>query len=223
MSVGAKIGLIAGPLVVLAARFVLVPYWDEADVYIRDVAEDPARSDLGASLVIVGAMLLLSGVLVLAQLVALDNPRLAVSGALLAVIGCVGMACISMAALVAGQVVRLGDTDASIALWDRVWNTEKLWPIMTVHLGALGFIVLAVGLFRARVVPRAASVLVGLGGATMMTTAAGPIRPLLIAAAAFALVGFSWVAFVPRLILARRQRAVTNIESKEVSHDDQRG
>ena len=163
-------------------------------MYIREVADDPARSDLGASLVIVGAMLLVSGVLVLARLVAVDRPRLAVTGAILGVIGWVGMACVSMAALVAGQLVRLGDADASIALWDRVWNSDKLWPIMTVHLGALGFIVLAVGLFRAGVVPRAASVLVGLGGAMTMTTAAGPIRPLLIAAATIALVGFSWVA-----------------------------
>ena len=194
MSFLAKVGLVMGPLVVLAARFVLVPYWDEADVYIREVADDPGRSDLGASLVVVGAMLLVSSVLVLARLVAVDHPRLAVTGAILGVIGCVGMACISMAVLVASQMVRLGDTGASIALWDRVWNSDKLWPIMTVHLGALGFIVLAVGLFRAGVVPRAASVLVGLGGAMTMTTAAGPIRPLLIAAAAIALVGFSWIA-----------------------------
>ena len=194
MSVLSKIALVTAPLVVLAARFLLVPYWDEADVYIRDVAEDPGRSDLGASLVIVGAMLLVSSVLVLARLVAVDHPRLAVTGAILAVIGCVGMACVSMAALVTGQMVRLGDTEASVALWDRVWNSDKLWPIMTVHLGALGFIVLAVGLFRAGAVPRAASVLVGLGGAMTMTTAAGPIRPLLIIAAAIALVGFGWVA-----------------------------
>ena len=194
MSTLAKVGLIAGPLVVLVARFVLVPYWDEADVYIREVADHPGRSDLGASLVVVGAMLLVGGVLELARLVAVEHPRLAVTGAILGVIGCVGMACVAMAALVAGQMVRLGDTDASIALWDRLWNSDKLWPIMTVHLGALGFIVLAVGLFRAGAVPRAASVLVGLGGAMTMTTAAGPIRPLLITAAAIALVGFAWVA-----------------------------
>lgn len=194
MPVLARIGLVAGPLVLLVARFLLVPYWDEADVYIRDVAGDPVRSDFGASLVIVGAMLLVNTVRVLAGIVGPNAPRLAGTGAALAVIGCVGMACISMAALVAGQVVRLGDTHASVALWDRVWNTDKLWPIMTVHLGAVGFIVLAVGLFRAGVVPRAASVLVGFGGAMMMTTAAGPIRPLLIIAAAIALVGFGWVA-----------------------------
>jgi hypothetical protein len=194
MSVLTKIALITGPLVVLAARFVLVPYWDEADVYIREVAGHPGRSDLGASLVIVGAMLLVGGVLVLARLASVDHPRIAMTGAILGVVGCVGMACISMAALVAGQMVRIGDADASVALWDRLWNGDKLWPIMTVHLGALGFIVLAVGLFRAGAVPRAASVLVGLGGAMMMTTAAGPIRPLLIAAAIIALVGFSWTA-----------------------------
>jgi hypothetical protein len=194
MSVLGKIALITGPLVVLVARLVLVPYWDGADVYIREVAENPARSDLGASLVVVGAMLLVSGVVALGRLVAADHPRLAVTGAILGVVGCVSMACISMAALVAGQMVRLEDTDAAIALWDRVWNSDKLWPITTVHLGALGLIVLAVGLYRAGAVPRAASVLVGLGGAATMTTAAGPIRPLLIAAATIALAGFAWIA-----------------------------
>ena len=69
--------------------------------YIREVAEDPGRSDLGASLVIVGAMFLVSSVLVLVRLVALDHPRIAVTDAILAVIGCGGMACVSMAALVA--------------------------------------------------------------------------------------------------------------------------
>ena len=69
MPVPARIGLVAGPLVLLVARFLLVPYWDEADVYIRDVAGDPVRSDFGASLVIVGAMLLVNTVRVLAGIV----------------------------------------------------------------------------------------------------------------------------------------------------------
>lgn len=194
MSPLARIGLVAGPLAILTARLVLVPYWDAADVYIREVTLDPARSDLGASLVIIGSMILVGGVLALMQLAAVSHPRLAVTGAVLGVVGCVGMACVSMAALVAGQMVRLGDTDASVALWDRVWNTDKLWPILTVHLGTVGFIVLAVGLFRAGAAPRAACVLVGLGGAMTMTTAAGPIRPVLLVAAAIALVGFGWVA-----------------------------
>lgn len=192
MSEATRLGLVAGPAVILLARFLLVPYWDEADTYVAQVSDDPARSDLGASLVIVGAFLLILGSRALADLVARERPRSALIGHLLVVAGCVAMACISMAALVAGQLVRLGDDEASIALWNRVWNTEKLWPVMTVHFGAIGFVVLAVGLYRARAVPRAAAVLVGLGGATMMTTAAGPIRPLLIIAAALAVAGCSW-------------------------------
>jgi predicted ferric reductase len=178
----------------VVARFLLVPYWDEEEVYVRLVAENPGRSDLGASLVIVGALMLIPAALTLARLFATRSPRLSQAGSALVTIGSVGAACISMAALVAGQMVRLGDDEASIALWDRVWNTHKLWPIMTVHLGAIGFILIAVGLYRARVVPRGAAILVGIGGATMMTTSAGPIRPLLITAASLALVGFTWVA-----------------------------
>ena len=194
MSATARACLIGAPLVLVVARFLLVPYWDEEEVYVSQVAENPGRSDLGASLVIVGALMLIPAALTLARLVATRSPRLSLAGATLVTIGCVGAACISMAALVAGQMVRLGDDEASIALWDRVWNTHKLWPIMTVHLGAIGFIVIAVGLYRSRVVPRGAAILVGIGGTTMMTTSAGPIRPLLIAAASLALVGFTWVA-----------------------------
>jgi len=194
MSATARASLIGAPLVLVVARLLLVPYWDEEEVYIGQVAENPGRSDLGASLVIIGALLLIPAALTLAGLFATRSPRLSLVGSVLVTIGCVGAACVSMAALVAGQMVRLGDDEAAIALWDRVWNTHKLWPIMTVHLGAIGFIVIAVGLYRARVVPRAAAVLVGIGGATLMTTSSGPIRPLLIAAACLALVAFTWVA-----------------------------
>jgi hypothetical protein len=193
MSPASKVGLVAAPVVLLAARFLLVPYWDEADTYIDQVAEDPVRSDLGASLAIVGSFLLILASRGLADLVEDVRPRLAMLGHGLVVAGCVAMACISMAALVAGQAVRLGDESAAIALWEQVWNTEKLWPITAVHLGALGFIVLAVALYRARAVHRAAAVLLGVGGATLMTTAAGPIRPLLLVAAALAVVGCTWI------------------------------
>ncbi len=194
MSATARACLIGAPLVLVVARFLLVPYWDEEEVYVSQVAENPGRSDLGASLVIVGVLVLIPAALTLARLFATRSPRLSLVGSALVTIGCVGAACVSMAALVAGQMVRLGDDEASIALWDRVWNTHKLWPITTVHLGAIGFIVIAVGLYRSRVVPRGAAILVGIGGATMMTTSAGPIRPLLIVAASLALVGFTWVA-----------------------------
>jgi len=194
MSLATKVGLVAAPVVLLVARFLLVPYWDEADTYIDQVSEDPARSDLGASLAIVGAFLLILASRGLADLVADVRPRPAMLGHGLVVAGCVAMACISMAALVAGQAVRLGDESAAIAIWEQAWNTEKLWPITAVHLGALGFIVLSVALFRARAVHRGAAILLGVGGATLMTTAAGPIRPLLLIAASLAVAGFSWVA-----------------------------
>ena len=112
----------------------------------------------------------------------------------MAVIGCVGMACIATAALIAGQAVRLGPQSAAANLWDQVWNESKIWPVLLVHIGAIGCIVLAAPLYRSRLVPRAAAVLVGLGGATMMSTAAGPIRGALIGSAALALIGFAWVA-----------------------------
>ncbi|MDQ3648106.1 MAG: hypothetical protein M3433_05910, partial [Actinomycetota bacterium] len=71
---------------------------------------------------------------------------------------------------------------------------SKIWPILLVHIGAIGCIVLAITLYRSGLVPRVAAVLVGIGGATTMSTAAGPIRGALIGTAALALIGFTWVA-----------------------------
>lgn len=186
--------LILAPLLLIVARTQLVPYEDDAGTYIGLVAEDPARSDLGASLVIIAALLLIPAVLTLAGIARGHAPRLTTIGGAMAVIGCVGMACIATAALVAGQAVRLGPQSAAANLWDQVWNESKIWPILLVHIGAIGCIVLAITLYRSGLVPRVAAVLVGIGGATTMSTAAGPIRGALIGTAALALIGFTWVA-----------------------------
>lgn len=186
--------LVLAPLLLIVARTQLVPYEDDAGTYIAQVAQDPTRSDLGASLVIIAALLLIPAVLTLSGIARGHAPRLATIGGAMAVIGCVGMACIATAALVAGQAVRLGPESAAASLWDQVWNESKIWPILLVHVGAVGCIVLAVAMYRSGLVPRVAAVLVGLGGATMMSTAAGPIRGALIGTAVLALIGFAWVA-----------------------------
>ena len=53
--------LILAPLLLIVARTQLVPYEDDAGTYVGLVAEDAARSDLGASLVIIAALLLIPG------------------------------------------------------------------------------------------------------------------------------------------------------------------
>jgi hypothetical protein len=70
MSATARASLVVAPLVLVVARFLLVPYWDEEEVYVSQVAENPGRSDLGASLVIVGVLMLIPAAVTLARLVA---------------------------------------------------------------------------------------------------------------------------------------------------------
>ena len=61
-------------------------------------------------------------------------------------------------------------------------------------LGALGWVLLGVVLYRSRAVPRAAAVLAALGGAGVMVTAPGPLVSFIAGAAAVSLVGMAWIA-----------------------------
>ena len=184
----------AAPAMALIARTLLTPYWDDPQKYLSEVAANPGRSDIGASLVIISALLFIGAGMGLAVLVRGHMPRTASTAAVLTVIGSVGMASISTAALVAGQMARLGNQPVMVDLWDHVWNDPKMWTILLVHLGAVGFVVFGVALYRSAVVHRALAVLVGVGGAAVLTTSAGPVRPALLAAAALSLMGLAGVA-----------------------------
>lgn len=60
--------------------------------------------------------------------------------------------------------------------------------------GAVGSILLAIGLYRGRLVPRAAAVITGVGGAGLMLTAPGPAASFIIGGAVLALIGLTWTA-----------------------------
>jgi hypothetical protein len=106
------------------------------------------------------------------------------------------MACVGAVSLVAGQIVRHTAPEIAATLWGHL--ALDLAPIdLMILIGVLGFVLLAIGLFRSRRVPRIAAVLVGLGGAATMITSQGPIRPLLVTAAAILLAGLAWIAMTP--------------------------
>ncbi len=111
------------------------------------------------------------------------------------VTGAVGMAAFSMLGMFAAEVASHPDDAAMLSLWEQLMADPKGELVfLAILTGAIGFVVLSVGLFRSHVVPGAAAVLVGLGGATTLFTTGGPMRPLLLTAAALALAGFGWVA-----------------------------
>lgn len=192
-----KLSLVAAPVVAIVARFVWVPM-DDDDMtqYMVELAKDPARANVGALLMMLSALLLVPAILELAAIVRHRRPALARVAAAMTITGAFGMAALCTVTLIATQLARQPDQAAMAALWEEALNsTSGEFVFLAVLVGVVGFFVLSVGLYRSGDVPKPAAVLVGIGGATTLFTSGGPMRPLLITAAALALVGFGWVAF----------------------------
>jgi hypothetical protein len=126
-------------------------------------------------------------------------PRAAQVATAMTVIGAFGMAVLCSVALVATHLARQPDQAAMADLWEGFFSDSKGELVfLAVVIGVVGFLLLAVGLYRSSEVPRAAAVLVGIGGAATLFTSGGPARPFLVTAAAVALAGFGWVAAAVR-------------------------
>jgi hypothetical protein len=189
--------LIAAPLVLLVARTLNVPWPGDSGIvkagqYVQQIADDPTRSDLGAALILLGAVLLLPAVLYLGTVARTRTPRLGAVAMALTVIGCVGIANIGAVSAIDRQIVQHSPTPVAVEV-TRQYNENIPIVDTPILLGVLGFILLAVCLFRSRRVPRMAAILIGFGGAATTITSQGPIRPLLLTAAGILLIGQGWL------------------------------
>jgi hypothetical protein len=198
----AAAGLIGAPLVLLIARTLNVPWPGDGGVvkvgrYVQQIADDPTRSDLGAALVVLGAVLLLPAMLYLGTVARTRTPRLGAVAMALTLVGCVGIAGVGTVSAIDRQIVQHSPTPAAIEVI-RQYNENVPIVDLPILLGVLGFILLAISLYRSRRVPRVAAILVGLGGATTAITSEGPIRPLLLAAAGILLIGQGWLVVATR-------------------------
>jgi hypothetical protein len=198
----AGVSLIAAPLVLLVARTVNVPWPGDSGVvkvgrYVQQIADDPTRSDLGAALVLLGAVLLLPAVLYLGTVARTRTPRLGTVATALTVIGCVGIANVGAVSAIDRQIVQHSPTPVAVEV-TRQYNEHIPIVDTPILLGGLGFILLAVCLFLSRRVPRMAAILIGLGGAVTTITAQGPIQPLLLTAAGTLLIGQGWLVVAVR-------------------------
>jgi hypothetical protein len=183
----------------VVARLLATPWLEDNADYLAEVGRHTARSDLGAQLGLLSAVLFIPVALSVAGLVREHHPRLSVIGGALAVTGAVGLACVYLASMVAGQMALLDDRDAMIELADRLGSAPPLQLItLLLAAGAVGWVTLAAGLYRSQAVPGACAVLVGVGGAAIMLTAAGPVRAAVAGSAVVAVVGFGWVATASR-------------------------
>ena len=193
--------LVAAPLVAFAAR-ILTPPWfqDESDRpdnarYLAEIAEAPVRSDVGGMLTLLSGVLFAGVAIVLAGIVRRRMPRLGLAGGVLAGLGAFGLAGVSVMVLVCGQLARADDRDRMRALLDQLMAASSFSIYMLALLaGAVGAVLLAIGLYRSQAVPRAAAVLTGLGVAALMLTTTGPATVFVAGSAVIAAAGLGWVA-----------------------------
>jgi hypothetical protein len=184
--------LLLGPLVTVLARTISVPWNDAglrgANEVVGRFAAHPARADAGAALVMAGGVLLVLTSLVLTVVLANAKPRTAAAAGVLLLCGCASIIAHGAMSLTTGQMVRHAPHDVAAAVVTHLTVDTHAIDILTL-LGSLGWLILGVGTFRSRQLPRAAAVLVGLGGFSTTFTSGGPIRVLVVGTALLLLVG----------------------------------
>ncbi|TDO52249.1 uncharacterized protein DUF4386 [Kribbella sp. VKM Ac-2527] len=190
--------LIGAPLAAVVARALMTPaYQDDADQpdtprYLTELAEAATRNDAAAMIALLGAVLYVGAALALGSILRSHLGRIA---AALSVVGAFGLAAWSIQVLLAGVLAEQPDREAMIALLDKL-NTASEFSVFYLAMiaGALGSLLFGFALYRSRAVPRAAALITGLGGATLMLTAPGPLVVFVVGGAALALIGFTWTA-----------------------------
>ncbi len=202
--------LVAAPAVALAARLLLTPwYQDDSDQpdnarVLGEIAESTLRNDVGAMLTLASALLFAGAAMAVGLLARGHLPRVAAVGTALATAGAFGLAMFADQLVILGQAARLPEErPAMIDLLDQAYSAPQSGvSYLMLILGAAGWMLLGFSLYRGRVVPRAAAVLTGVGGAAVMLTAPGPLTSFIAGAAVVSLLGLCWVAATAQKSLA---------------------
>lgn len=194
--------LVAAPAVAVVARLLTTPwYQDDADQpdsarFLADIADAPVRNDVGMLLSVVAALLFAGAAVAVGLRVRERMPRLGTAGMLMAVAGGFGLAMFSDMLLLAAQAADVEDERPAMAeLFDQAYSAPlgNFFYLLLI-IGAVGWVLLSIGLYRKRIGSRAAAVVAALGGAAVMLTAPGPLTSFIAGAAVVSLIGLSWLA-----------------------------
>jgi hypothetical protein len=151
-----RASLVAAPALLLASSLSLSALHNDSAARLRAIADQPGRYYLFCLLGVLGALALLPACVGLAQALRPHRARLAVAAAALTVTGAAFALVDYGTELVKWQAGRTGtDSAAMTALLDRVETSPGINAILQVSGLAFlaGFVVLGVGLRRARLVP----------------------------------------------------------------------
>ena len=198
--------LVAAPVVALAARLLNTPWYQNDDDtpdnarVLTEIASSTTANDVGAALTVLSGMLYLAVAVVLGLWLRSRMPRTATAGLALASVGGFGLVAFGDQLMTLGQAARLEEhRGAMIALLEKSYDSPQAGlSYLLLVIGALGWVLLGVVLYRSRAVPRAAAVVAALGGAGVMLTAPGPAVSFIAGAAVISLVGLVWVAAANR-------------------------
>ena len=192
--------LVAAPALAVVARVLITPWYQDDNQpdnsrVLTEVADSVGRNQAGAVLAVLSAALFVVAAIVVGGIVRARSPRVGLTGLVLAGFGAFGLAL--FAAFVGVITIMAGhdDREAMLELMTRL-NESAVAGVsfLVLVLGAVGWLVLGYGLYRAAAIPRAAAVLSALGGAGVMLTTTGPAISFIAGSAVLCLLGFAWIA-----------------------------
>lgn len=191
--------LLVAPVVMLVGGLLLVRYkakgWNEV---LDAMAADPGLSNTGWLLMLVGAALVVPPTVALASRVRQHRPGLGAVALVLTVLGWASVPAFAMGALVMEAMAHAPDRAVQVGVLQYYNDGASSFVFLAGALGAVGYVVLAVGLARSHLTRIAAAVLCGLGGAGTMLVMGGPVRWLLLLAIALLLAGHAWAVTAHR-------------------------
>jgi hypothetical protein len=196
--------LLAGPLSLLLGGLLLVRFDDQDwPAVLAAMAAHPDRSNTGWLLAALGAALVVPPTIALARSLRDSRPRAAAVATVLTVVGWASVPASAATGVLMAAMSAAPDRTAQADVLVRYnAGVASGFLYLAAALGAIGYVVLAVGLVRSHTVPAAAAILVALGGAATLLVVPGPIRSLLLLAVALLFAGHAWT------VLAGRQAPV---------------
>lgn len=148
--------MILAPLLFVIAELLHARFETDPAAYLDGIAANPDRWYGAHILVLLGLTLMLPAIFGTAHLVRATRPSLAKLGVTLAVPGVVALAALVGMELVAWQLAQSGiSRGASITLWESTAENEAIAPLVGVALLLpVAWLLVGVGLYRARAVSR---------------------------------------------------------------------
>jgi hypothetical protein len=199
--------LIAAPLVLLAGELLYPPFQRDPAQQLALVAANLDRWYLAHLLSLIGFALLVPGLLGLTQLVGQRRAALADLGGALALLGVLALTgLLSLDGFGVWQMAQqAADRAEMAALLDRIFTSPGVVPLVVVALAfPVGLLVLALGLYRAKVVPAWTAGLVAVGVVVWFTGETAASKATMVAGATILALGLGLTG--RRLLAASTQQ-----------------